>query len=296
MGTLPALPQGACDSHIHINDPDRFAYVPQASLRPPPATVADLARVWAGLGLERWVIVQPSSYGTDNRCTREAAARLGGRARAVVVIDVQTSDAEVARLHALGARGVRFNLLRLSPVAAVAMREIAARIAPHGWHLQLHAAADDIPALAGTLGRLPVPVVFDHLGRLPARDAAAHPAFGAIAGLLDAGRAWVKLSGVELVDDADAPAWRHAADIARRLLALAPQRMVWGSNWPHPAHVVHGRETPVPADLLRWLDRVVGNDAAAWQAVLADNPAVLYGFGAPPLASSSTPFPSTTNA
>lgn len=268
--------EDACDCHIHVNDP-RFAYAAGADLHPPAATVADYRPVQARLGTGRAVIVQPSSYGTDNRCTLDALARFGPSARAVVVVDETVTDAELHRWHAQGVRGVRFNLLRPAPVAASQVTAIAARIAPLGWHLQLHAGADTIAALGDLLRALPVPVVFDHLGRLPRVQGEQHPAFAVMAAMLEGGRAWVKLSGAELDGAGDAPAYAPAAALAARFIALAPRRVVWGSNWPHPATHQNGDPLPDDVALLRWL--LASAPAAPDQhRILVTNPAALYGF------------------
>lgn len=265
------------DCHLHVNDP-RYPYADAADLHPAPATLDQYRLVQARLGIQRVVVVQPSSYGSDNRCTLEAVARFGSEARAVVVVDADVTASGLEALHRQGARGVRFNLLRPGPLSADDLEPIARRIAPLGWHVQLHASADVIAALAPVLRRLPAPVVFDHLGRLPNHGGEHHPAFATIADLLAANRAWVKLSGVELDGTADAPLYHPAAELAARFTALAPDRVVWGSNWPHPASLrAFGIEDEV--NLLRWLLASVP-DAALQQRILSTNPARLYGFTA----------------
>lgn len=272
---LPLRLPGLTDCHIHINDP-RHAYVAAADLKPSPATVEQYGEVKQALGIERVVVVQPSSYGTDNSCTLEAVARFGDAARAVVVIDATWSAQQIEDLHAQGARGVRFNLLRPSPLTADAIEHVAALVAPNGWHLQLHAAPATIVALRSVLARLPVPVVFDHLGRLPAQETERQEAFAVIGSLLQADRAWVKLSGVELDGISDAPCYRPATALARSFIAMAPERVVWGSNWPHPASP-KTFTTSDEADLLRWLMTCVPDEAKR-QQILCTNPAALYGF------------------
>lgn len=268
---------GACDSHVHIYDP-RFAYVPGADLQPPLATVADYRQLQRQLGTSRTVVVQPSSYGTDNRCTLEAVAQLGDSARAVVVIDADAPESLLAEMHAQGARGVRFNLLRPSSVAAACLSALAARVASAGWHVQLHAGPEQIVALADVLASLSAPVVFDHLGRLPRLAGYEHRAFSVVTRLLEDGRAWVKLSGAELDCAQDAPLYAPAAELAARFIALAPERVVWGSNWPHPAIHPQGHAWPDDAALLRWL-QACAPDRAAQHRILVSNPARLYGFG-----------------
>ncbi|WP_233238566.1 amidohydrolase family protein [Bordetella sp. LUAb4] len=274
----PALT--VCDCHIHINDP-AYAYAPGADLHPPPATVATYRPLRQALGIARVVVVQPSSYGLDNRCTLDAVQRFdqeGVAARAVVVIDPDIDEAGLAALHQAGARGVRFNLLRPTPVAADALARVACRIAAWGWHVQLHAAADTIAAMAPSLPDLPVPLVIDHMGRLPAKGWDEHPAMTAIARLLAQGRTWIKLSGLELDGAENAPAYRPQAALARRLVDIAADRMVWGTNWPHPATACRGEPMPDDAALLDWMSAAVP-DAALRRAILWDNPGRLYGFG-----------------
>ncbi|WP_157793030.1 amidohydrolase family protein [Bordetella genomosp. 8] len=277
MGPTSAL--AVCDCHIHINDP-AYAYVAGADLHPPPATVAAYEPVRQALGIARVVVVQPSSYGLDNRCTLDAVRRFnheGVAARAVVVIDPDIDEGELAALHRAGARGVRFNLLRPTPVSGEALSRVARRIAARGWHVQLHAAADTIAAMAPALLDLPVPLVIDHMGRMPSEACDAHPAMSAIARLLKRRNTWIKLSGLELDGASHAPAYRPQAALARRLVDIAADRMVWGTNWPHPATACRGEPMPDDAALLDWLS-AVAPDAALRRAILWDNPKQLYGF------------------
>ncbi|WP_158219395.1 MULTISPECIES: amidohydrolase family protein [unclassified Achromobacter] len=291
-----ASASGVCDCHIHINDP-AYAYAPGADLHPPPATVAAYRPLRQALGITRVVVVQPSSYGLDNRCTLDAVQRFeaeGVAARAVVVIDADIAEADLVALHQAGARGVRFNLLRPTPVSGDALARVARRIAAWGWHLQLHAGADTIAAMAPALLDLPVPLVIDHMARLPARQWDAHPAMAALARLLARGRTWVKLSGLELDGAADAPAYSPQAALARRLLDMAADRMVWGTNWPHPATACRGEPMPDDAALLDWMATVAPDDALR-RRVLWDNPGQLYGFEqhiAEPAATAATPISS----
>lgn len=270
----------ACDCHVHINDP-AYPYADDADLRPPPAPLAHYQAVQQASGLRRVVVIQPSSYGQDNRCTLDAVARLGDQARAVVVVDAHTPPDTLQQMHIQGARGVRFNLLRPSPLSVQAMTQVASRIAPLGWHLQLHASPDLIASLAPILRALPVPIVFDHLGRLPLEAPQAHPAFAVIQSLLQQERAWMKLSGVELDGAADAPDFAPAVQLARHFIRVAPSRLVWGSNWPHPAAACRGEPVPAFADLLHWLDPAI-DDPAVRHAIFCANPGRLYGFHAAP--------------
>ncbi len=280
-----ALPAGACDCHVHVYD-SSFPATPGARLLPPDASVQDYRALQQRIGTTRTVLVTPSTYGADNRCMLEALASLGSDARGVAVIDGSESDAELQRLHALGVRGVRLNLSLGVSGSVDLLRPLAHRIAPLGWHLQLLMAPDMLVTQAKVLRQLPVPVVFDHFGRIAPALAGRHPAHALLLDLLQAGRAWIKLSGGYIVSE------HHAVDdpeldaLAAGYLRAAPQRVLWGSDWPH-ATASSGLQ-PMPDDA-RQIDRL--NDwvqqnggPTTLQCVLVDNPAALYGFA--PLASS----------
>ncbi|MFC4275375.1 amidohydrolase family protein [Achromobacter aloeverae] len=276
-----AVPPGACDSHIHINDP-RFPYLPDAELKPPPATVAQYRQVQAKLALERVVIVQPSSYGTDNRCTLDAVRQFGqARARAVVVVAPDASPALLRELHEQGARGVRLNLARGAALGSAAIADLAPRLADLGWHIQVHARAEVIADLAPMLRRQPVPVVLDHLARLRRIDGDDAAAYAAVRGLLDTGRAWIKLSGAYLDSQSGPPGYADRAPVARALLGAAPERLVWGTDWPHPSASAGERPMPDAARLLGLLADW-SPDAALHRRLLVDNPLALYGFDPQP--------------
>lgn len=271
------LPPGSADAHLHIYDA-RFPYDPQASLRPGPATVADYRALQRHLGTSRCVIVQPSSYGTDNRCLADALEQMGPDARGVAVIDQATSDTAIRRLHEVGVRGIRFNLIRPAGAHAELMQTLARRIEPLGWHVQVHTLADAYPALAPVLRKLPVPVVIDHLGRLPPNgDPLQHPAWDALRRLVDHGRAWVKISGAYHDTLVGAPSYSDTGRVARAWLEQAPERTVWGTDWPHPSAVAGEKTVPDDGQLLNlvgeWLP-----PASSLRRLLVENPARLYGF------------------
>ncbi len=292
-GTQPprtVLPAGACDCHMHVYD-GRYPAVPGAKLLPPDASVADYRLLQRRIGTRRTVLVTPSTYGTDNRCMLDGLAALGGEgageARGVAVVDMATPDAELQRLHALGVRGIRLNLSQGVSNAAGELQPLAARIAPLGWHVQLLMAPDLLTTLAPVLRTLPVPAVFDHLGRIAPEQAGRHPAHRLLLELLGSGCAWVKLSGGYIVSE------RHAVDdpalhaLARSYLDTAPERVVWGSDWPHAT--ASAGVQPMPDDALQ-LDVLAGwaRDAGTLRRVLVDNPQALYGF-APATAATSFP-------
>jgi len=266
-----ALAARACDSHIHIYDA-RFA-----SLTPvlPAATVAEYRLLQARNGTERAVVVTPAAYGTDNRVTLDAIAQLGPeRTRGVAVLHPEVTDAQLQALHAGGVRGIRFTLF--DPRTAVTrfdmVEPLARRVHELGWHVQLHWRGEQIVEHAALLARLPCTLVFDHMARLPRPENERHAAFAIVARLLAAGRAWVKLSGPYLDDEG--PDYASRAAVVRAYASLAPGRLVWGSDWPHPTEK---SLKPDDAHLLDLLDEWLG-DLALRERVLVDNPAELYGF------------------
>ena len=285
-----AVPPGACDCHMHVYGPlAAYPAAPQRSYTPREASLADYLDMAGTLGLERVVFVQGSAYGSDNRCLKDTLRALGASGRGVAVIDRETPDSELAALHAAGVRGARVNAetfgLRSAADVAGLITQTAERLRPFGWHLQLFAALPTIADLYPVLNRLPVPLVIDHMGMAQAARGTDQPGFDRLLALLSDG-AWVKVSGAYRVSSAE-PGFADAAVIARALIAANPERIVWGSDWPHTGkHANARRETaPLidyrPLDDGRLLDLLAGwvdGDAALLQRILTDNPAALYGF------------------
>jgi predicted TIM-barrel fold metal-dependent hydrolase len=267
-----AVPPLACDSHMHIYD-SRFPVAPAAKLRPADATVGDYRRLQRRLGTTRNVVVTPSTYGTDNSCLLDALSQFGGTARGVAVVDTSVTDGELKRLDAAGVRGVRFNLAIGSVTPKEMIEPIARRIAALGWHVQVNMNPDELAASESMLQGLPVPIVFDHIGHLPQPNGLEHPGFAVISRLLVQRRAWVKLSGAYLGSKAGAPDYADNGAVASALIRLAPDRMVWGSDWPHPTE----HEKPDDAALLEMLHRWAPHEPT-WRRILVANPATLYGF------------------
>jgi D-galactarolactone isomerase len=267
------VPAGAVDCHHHIYDA-RFPPDPRAALRPGEASVADYRALQRRLGIARNVVVQPSTYGTDNACLLDALMQFGPTARGIAVVDDAVAGTELAALHRAGVRGIRFNLVQAAATTADMLAPLGARVHALGWHIQLNIAAALLPALAAALAGLPCPVVFDHLAHLPPAAGPSDPAFIALARLLENGRTWVKLSGAYLESRAGPPDYADMTPLAQALLRLAPERMVWGSDWPHPT--AKG-DKPDDARLLDLLGAWVP-DAATRRRVLVDNPAALYDF------------------
>lgn len=271
-------PWPACDCHMHIYDA-RYPAVTGARLRPPDAPVPSYRAVQQRLGLQRCVVVTPSTYGVDNRCTTDALAALnasGTQARGIAVLDASVTDAALHALHGAGIRGVRFNQT-LGGVPLDDLEPLAARIAPLGWHVELLLPATLWPGIGARVQSLPVPVVLDHFGRLP-YPMQQHAGRREILRLLDNGRTWVKLSGAYLQQGVARTDWEaDATAMAADLVRAAPQRLVWGSNWPHPSMHAGLHHAPDDADLLALLHRWAGDEVTA-QRILVENPAVLYHF------------------
>ena len=269
-------PANACDCHMHIYD-DRFPPPGPAKRLVTKARVEEYRLLKKRIGTTRTVVVQPSPYATDNRVTLDAVVQLGlSDARGIAVVHPDIPDAELRRMADGGIRGIRFTLF--DPTTAVTNFEmiepLAKRVNDIGWHVQLHLRADQIVEHADLLNRIASPIVFDHMGRLPQPEGVKNPAFQVICRLIDKGRTWVKLSGAYMDTKVGPPTYADATEVARAYLKVAPERMVWGSDWPHPTERDHKPDDAVLFDLLTdWAP-----DAALGKRVLVDNPAALYGF------------------
>jgi len=285
-----AVPAGATDCHVHVfPDPARYPFFAGRTYTPPVDTAADLAAHLRRLKLDRVVIVQPSVYGTDNRATLDGIRQLGlKRARGVAVIGPDTSRTRLDEMQAAGIRGVRVNLETAGVVdpAASAQRLKAAveQVAPRGWHVQTYTRLSIIEALKDQLMALPVPLVVDHFGGARGELGTGQPGFATLVELVRAGRAYVKISGAYR-SSTKAPDYAEMAPFAQALIAANPDRIVWGSDWPHPntslkkaAHEVSAAEPIDDATLLNQLPKWAP-DAAIRKKILVDNPARLYGFG-----------------
>jgi 2-pyrone-4,6-dicarboxylate lactonase len=278
-------PPNSCDCHVHVIGPKaRFPLPANRRYTPSDATAAELAAMLKRLGMTRVVIIQPSFYGTDNACTLDGIAQVGN-ARGVAVLPDKVPTGELDALHKQGIRGLRINI---ATVGGAPLDEIktkvtaAAKLAEtHGWHVQLFVAAEVIEPIAPLLRALPVDSVIDHFG-LIAPGTTGGP-LRALQGLLEAGKTWVKISGAYRIDID--PNNRQIDSLARALCKANPERIVWGSDWPHtPPHTIQkplDQESPFQAidtvalrDLLpRWLE-----DDALIARVLVSNPAKLYDF------------------
>ncbi|MES2612530.1 MAG: amidohydrolase family protein [Pseudomonadota bacterium] len=275
-----ALPALACDSHMHIFDA-RFAPSPHWPHTPPEAPVAAYRQLQQRLGTSRTVVVTPSTYGTDNACTLDALDQLGDSARGVAVVNPGVDDAQLGRLAARRVRGLRMNFVSPQSWGTTTQEMLATlahKVARHrdcaGWHIQVFAHPEQIVALAPALQALPLPLVIDHLGRIDPAQGVSSAAWCTLHRLLGAGNTWVKLSGAYMRSTVQGPGYADTLPLGRALVHAAPERLVWGSDWPHttePQGAVND------ADLVDLLQAWAGSHAVM-DRILVDNPARLYGF------------------
>jgi predicted TIM-barrel fold metal-dependent hydrolase len=268
------LPPGACDAHCHVFGPGAvFPYAEDRAYTPPDSPYEGLVALHSILGVSRAVIVHASCHGSDMAVTLDGIARSQGAMRGVAVVDPGVTDADLARLDAGGIRGVRFNFVKhLGGMPDMGFfRRVLAQVEPLGWHVVLHLDAQDVVALAPVIAAIRIPFVIDHMGRVKAKDGLGQPAFRQLLELMRNPLAWVKICGSERVSSAGAP-FTDAVPFARALLAAAPERCLWGTDWPHPN--IAG-DMPNDGDLVDLLGTMTG-DAALIRQVTVDNPDRLY--------------------
>lgn len=268
------VPPGACDTHVHIFEPERLAASARTP-KPPVAQLADYLAVRESLGLSRSVLVQPPYFLFDNSAVLEATARLGASARTVVVIEPDTPDSTLHDLAARGVRGVRFQLLRQGGLTWADLEPMAARIAPFGWHVQLQFDGRDLPERAALLSRLPCQIVLDHVAKFLEPVPPEHAAFKTLLALIERGKTYVKLSAPYESSKTGAPDYADIGTLAKILVDTMSDRLLWGSNWPHYSTPLEQRSTD--AQLLGLLE-IWAPNAVARQKILVDNPERLYGF------------------
>ena len=268
------LPEGACDAHCHVFGPaDIFPYADDRSYTPPDAPVAALRALHMTIGVSCAVIVQASCHGTDNRAMMDAIASSGGSYRGIAIVGRDITDDELKALDRGGVRGVRFNFvahLGGAPDLEVFDRTID-RISGLGWHVVLHLDAEDIVTYADRIKRLKVPFVIDHMGRVKAKGGLDQAPFKRLLDLMKNPLAWVKVCGGERVSSGGRPFF-DAVPFATALIEAAPDRVLWGTDWPHPN--IAG-DMPNDGDLVDLFARFTG-DAALRRKVLIDNPTRLY--------------------
>ena len=276
-----ALPPGATDTHFHIFGPmAQYGFSEKRIYTPPDALLADWQHLANTLGVERGVIVQPSVYGTDNSVTLSNLKAMNGKWRAVVVVEDSITDKEIEAMHALGVRGIRFNVVDVASAKGVLpmhlVHGMAKRIAPLGWHVQFLMHVDDYPDLEKMFDGFPTDIVVDHFGYMQASKGPKDANFQAFLRLMKGGRTWCKFTGayrISGISSHNMP-YPDVTPLAHAIIDANPNRVVWGTDWPHPKH-----EGAMPNDgemcnrLLDWMP-----DAAIRDRVLAHNPAKLYGF------------------
>jgi len=277
-GSDPAklkAPAGACDCHHHIYDAARFPPVQPGGDIIPNARLEEFRMLQKRIGTTRNVVVTPRAYVTDNRVTLDAIARLGANARGVAVIHPTVPDAELKMLAEGGIRGIRFSISdpRNASTSFDMIEPLSKRANALGWHVQINMTANQIAAAEDLWNRLPSAIVFDHMGHIPQPAGLKHPAFNVIRRLVDKGRTWVKLSVTSDNTKDGPPEYADIGRVAQAYVKAAPERMVWGSNWPHP------NETPKPDDAVLFdLMAKWAPDEVTRKRILTENPAVLYGF------------------
>ena len=267
-------PPGSVDCHCHVFGPfDQFPYAEDRSYTPPASVLADYQAMLAATGLERSVMVQPSVYGFDNRASLDAMRRMGDKMRGVMVVPSDGTDAVLQDMHDAGARGLRFNVDLKGGVGFADLDTLAARIAPMGWHIQVFAKPSTFLEAAHHLEALPCDVVIDHMGHVPAADGVHDLAFQRLLAMLRDGRTWVKISGAYRIS-AEPPPYYDALPMARALIAEAPDKCLFGTDWPHPNFT---GSMPNDSAMLNFLDDA-SPDAETRDRILLDNPVKLYGF------------------
>jgi len=266
------LPAGSCDSHCHIFGPgDRYPYSPKSSYIPPDAPAEALEALHAHLSFERAVLVQASCHGTDNSAMVDAL-RTRDHWKGIAILSGQETDDQLAEMNEVGVRGVRFNFVpRLKAAQPLdECRAILDRVRKFGWHMVVYFEPDALPGITPFLKEVPVPVAIDHMGLMPVEEGINGESFGRLAELLQDDKFWVKISGAERLTRAGPP-YTDVDEIARELLRIAPDRTLFGTDWPHPNMTTH---SPDDGQLV---DRLVSIcDQAELQKVLIDNPTRLY--------------------
>ena len=275
---LPKLkaPANSCDCHHHVYDAARFAPTWSGGMFQPNGRVEEYRLLQQRIGTTRSVVVTPAPYIGDNRVTLDAIARLGGNARGVALLRPEVTDAELKALTDGGIRGLRFSQVAPAATTTFDMIEpLSKRVTAFGWHVQIYMVPDQIAAAEDLWNRFPAPLVFDHLGHLPQPQGVDHPAFRVIRRLIDKGRAWVKVSGAYLDTKIGPPTYADATKVAQAYVNAAPERVVWGSDWPHPNLSANNKpDDALLFDLLsEWAPK-----SADRHRILVENPEILYGF------------------
>ncbi|HXC33694.1 MAG TPA: amidohydrolase family protein [Verrucomicrobiae bacterium] len=283
-----AVPEGACDCHVHTFDPQHFPYAPSRPYTPEPVSVAELQALHKSLHVGRVIVVQTTVYAADNRGVLDAMKQLGARSRGVAVIDDKTPDASLDEMERAGIRGIRLNLETAGQtdpeVGRKRFQAAVERIKGRKWHIQIYARLTVIEGIKDLVAAAPMPVVFDHFGGMQAALGPDQPGFSSLMTLLRTGKAYVKISAPYRAST-EAPDYPDVAPLAKALIGSNPQRILWGSDWPHPGIPVPSRSTAEITPFFQIDDGHILNllptwvpDAATRKTILVENPARLYGF------------------
>ena len=278
------LPPNSCDTHFHIfGPPEQFSFASTRQYTPPAAPLEHYLNMMAVIGIDRGVVVQPSVHGLDNSLTLDAIERAGGRFRGIARVDDKTTRSELQRLHEGGIRGVRFNLLDRprGNVATDVFDRVVERIVELSWSVDLHIDPKNLLEQENRIRSLPMPVVFDHLARINPAEGLNQPAFQLLLDLLKKDHFWVKVSGADKVCKTTVSSYRglpyiEVVPFARAVIEAAPDRVIWGTDWPHSNIFLPGK-TPNDGDLLDLLLEFAPAENIR-RKILVDNPAALYGF------------------
>jgi 2-pyrone-4,6-dicarboxylate lactonase len=269
------LPPGACDAHCHVFGPaSKFPYAADRSYTPPDAPVENLRWLHAKLGVSRAVIVHASCHGTHMEVTLDAIASSEGRYRGVACVEDGVTDSELEVLHIGGIRGIRFNFVKhLGGVPDLSVfHRLVERIKPLGWHVVLHFDAEDIVSQSELLGRIDVPFIIDHMGRVKAADGLQQAPFQSLLALYrNNPLAWVKVCGAERVSSGKRP-FLDAVPFAQALIAVDPGRILWGTDWPHPNIT---KDMPNDGELVNLFAKICP-DPGTQRCILIDNPTRMY--------------------
>ncbi|MDH2380267.1 amidohydrolase family protein [Bradyrhizobium sp. CER78] len=284
------VPAGACDCHTHIHgDPEKFPFFAGRVYTPEPASPEEMSALHKALHVERVVIVTPSVYGPDNSSTLFGMTARGPTARGVAVIDDKTSESDLDAMQKVGFRGIRLNLatggVNDPNVGRQRFSAAIERMKARGWHVQLFTSLAMITAIKDLVAAAPVPVVFDHFGGAEAALGTGQPGFDDLLALVKSGKTYVKISGAYRASKL-APDYADATPLAQALIAANAERIVWGTDWPHPDSVTPAGKKVTDVTPLYQIDDgrllnqlpVWAPDAAVRKTILVDNPAQLYGF------------------
>jgi len=274
------VPPLACDTHLHVfGKPGKYPYGPELRYTPPFTPIEDYLVLSDQLNIERMVFTQPSAYGTNNTYMLEVMAGLGEKCRGIIKVDDDVTDEELQKANDVGVRGFRINVSPYKPYEAGfsdqiidQIKSLAKRAKGLGWHLQFLSPGWLVYELIPTLKQLPVPYLIDHMGLFPAKDGIEQPGFQQLLNILDSGQCWVKLTGVYRLST-DIPEFKDVTPFAQALVDTAPDRILWGSDFPHLSF--HDK---VDSLALFNLLKVWVPDAAQRKKILVDNPINLFGF------------------